>query len=333
MKYEREDLPVTVRDYLDYLEVTKNRSLRTVDQYQIDLILFSKYLKGIREMLPMEGEDFDTMPIRDLPESLYAGVTVAEINGFLTFAMRTRNNSARTRNRKLSSLRGFYRFCTVVTRRFPNNPVRDIESPKSERTLPKYLTEKEAETLLETVLADEESRSRLRDYAILTLFLNGGMRVSELVGINLRDISPDFEKLLVTGKGAKQRIIYLNEACREVLTHYLKTRGGGKPIQAGHEQALFLSNRNQRISVKTVQWMVYKYLDAAGLGYRRLSVHKLRHTAATLLYQTGKVDLRVLKDILGHEQLNTTQIYTHVSDESMKKAMEENPLSKKKSES
>ena len=172
---------------------------------------------------------------------------------------------------------------------------------------------------------DKESKTVTRDYAIVTLFLNCGMRVSELVGINLEDVDRELRSMTVTGKGNKQRIIYLNEACKASLSDYYEIRKSDR-YKTCTERALFLSNRNQRISVKTVQWLVYKYLDMAGLESKHYSVHKLRHTAATLMYQTGNVDVRVLKDILGHEQLNTTQIYTHVSNRSMEEAMEKNPL-------
>ena len=171
---------------------------------------------------------------------------------------------------------------------------------------------------------DDESKFTERNFCIITLFLNCGMRLSELVGINLRDIDRDMKTLRVTGKGAKERMIYLNDACRAALTDYLKKRD--KNPEPGHRDALFLSSRHRRISKQMVQAVVYRYLKEAGLDNRGLSVHKLRHTAATLMYQTGQVDIRVLKDILGHEQLNTTQIYTHLSDESMKQAMDVNPL-------
>ena len=179
--------------------------------------------------------------------------------------------------------------------------------------------------LLEAIKNDKESKTRVRDYAIVTLFLNCGMRLSELAGINTTDIDRDLRSLRVLGKGNKERIIYLNSACQEVLAEYLQIRNSDK-YQTVTTKALFLSRLDQRISVKTVQWMVYKYLDLAGLEAKHFSVHKLRHTAATLMYQSGNVDVRVLKDILGHEQLNTTQIYTHVSNENMRNAMDQNPL-------
>ena len=207
-----------------------------------------------------------------------------------------------------------------------DNPAINIEAPKKKQALPKFLSLEESLELLRAVKNDTASKTVTRDYAIITLFLNCGMRVSELVGINLPDIDRELRSMTVTGKGNKQRIEYLNDACREALSLYIEERLGEKHIRCT-SNALFLSNREQRISVKTVQWLVYKYLDMAGLESKHYSVHKLRHTAATLMYQTGNVDVRVLKDILGHEQLNTTQIYTHVSNKHMQEAMQKNPLS------
>ena len=176
--------------------------------------------------------------------------------------------------------------------------------------------------LLDAVQNDTESKTRERDYCIITLFLNCGMRLSELCGINLNDIDRELRSLRVIGKGNKERIVYLNDACRDALTKYLSVRRA----EGSNMPALFISKQHKRLSNKTVQWLVYKYLGLAGLDYKHYSVHKLRHTAATLMYQTGKVDVRVLKEILGHEQLNTTQIYTHVSDKNMMDAMAQNPL-------
>ena len=191
------------------------------------------------------------------------------------------------------------------------------------------LTLEESLALLHAVEEDKDSPYRLRDYAILTLFLNCGMRVSELAGINLSDLDSNLLSMRVVGKGSKERIIYLNDACRRALSDYLAERTGERYAKI-KDKALFLSRLEQRISVKTIQAMVYKYLRLAGLESKHYSVHKLRHTAATLMYQSGHVDVRVLKEILGHEQLNTTQIYTHVSNQAMEMAMEQNPLSEEK---
>ena len=204
-----------------------------------------------------------------------------------------------------------------------------MEAPKKKQALPKYLSMQESLSLLSAIENDTESKNKERDYAIITLFLNCGMRLSELVGINLTDMDKELRSLRVVGKGNKERIVYLNDACRDAITSYLKVRGNkNKPITTN---ALFVSKQYNRISNKTVQWLVYKYLSLAGLDYKHYSTHKLRHTAATLMYQTGKVDVRVLKEILGHEQLNTTQIYTHVSDQGMQDAIDNNPLANIKS--
>ena len=210
------------------------------------------------------------------------------------------------------------------------NPAIDMEAPKKKQSLPKFLSMEESIALLEAVENDVESKFKERDYAIITLFLNCGMRLSELVGINLNDLDRELRSLRVIGKGNKERIVYLNDACRSALTTYILIRKSDK-YRNVNTNALFISKQYKRISNKTVQWLVYKYLTLAGLDYKHYSTHKLRHTAATLMYQTGKVDVRVLKEILGHEQLNTTQIYTHVSNKGMQDAIDNNPLANIKS--
>ncbi len=317
-------LPEPVAEFSQYMLVVKGRSKRTVEQYEIDLMLFFKFLKSKRNGLPTSGEDFDQLTIYELDYAFAESVTRIEVLEFLNFAAIGRENQARTRARKLSSLKSFYRYYCGTMMRFKENPTDHIDSPKIPKNLPKHLTADESIDLLRAVNGDAENKFRERDFCMITLFLNCGMRLSELVGINLGDLDKDMSTLRVFGKGAKERIIYLNDSCRTALTSYLKVRE--KEPEPGHKNALFLSSRHKRISKQMVQAVVYKYLDAAGFQNRGLSVHKLRHTAATLMYQTGKVDIRVLKDILGHEQLNTTQIYTHVSDEEMKRAMTQSPL-------
>jgi len=317
-------LPAPITEFSQYMFVVKGRLPRTVEQYEIDLMLFFKYLKATRNGLPLGGEDFDNMTIYELDHDFAASVTKTEVMAFLVFATNERENSARTRARKLSSLRAFYRYYCGTMMRFKDNPTANIDSPKIPKTLPKHLSADESVELLRAVNSDDESRFKERNFCIITLFLNCGMRLSELVGLNVGDLDRELRSMRVMGKGAKERIIYLNDACRSALTAYLVVRD--KEPAGGHRNALFLSSRHKRISKQMVQTVVYKYLDAAGFDNRGLSVHKLRHTAATLMYQTGKVDIRVLKDILGHEQLNTTQIYTHVSNSEMERAMTQNPL-------
>ena len=316
-----------IEEFLNYKLNIQNRSLQTVDQYRIDLTLFFKYIISSRGGYSDDPEKLDKVDISTVDKEYAKSVSTAEVYAFLTYAREARENNAASRARKLSAIKGLYKYLTTKRQYFDENPARDIDTPRVKQALPKYLTLEESITLLETIDNDTESKTRKRDYAIVTLFLNCGMRLSELVGINLTAVERDLRMLRVVGKGSKERIVYLNEACKTALTEYLAVRA---TLEIKDKNALFISRLGKRISKKTVQWMIYKYLDMAGLGYRKLSTHKLRHTAATLMYQSGKVDIRVLKDILGHEQLNTTQIYTHVSSENMEKAMEYNPLSREK---
>ena len=298
----------------------------------LDLRTFFRFLIATREGLPTIGEEFEKIDIRGVDLELVKSVSTEEIYSFLMYAGSTRGNQNAAKARELSALKAFYRYLVSKKHYFEKDPTANIESPKKRQSLPKFLTLEESLALLEAVKNDRESKTVARDFAIVTLFLNCGMRVSELVGINLSDLDRELRSLRVIGKGNKERIVYLNDACREALVSYIQERVEEEHNERLNTNALFLSSRHQRISVKTVQWMVYKYLDIAGLESKHFSVHKLRHTAATLMYQSGNVDVRVLKDILGHEQLNTTQIYTHVSNRSMEEAMNENPLAKVKKE-
>lgn len=326
-----ETMPSLVREFATYKTVIQNASDKTVAEYMLDLRTFFRFLKARELKISLtDTEAFDKIDISRIDLEYIRNITVEDIYEFLTYADHDRGNMAAAKSRKLSSIKGFFKYLTTKRMMLEENPAINIESPKKKQALPKFLSLEESLALLEAVRQDTESASRIRDFAIITLFLNCGMRVSELAGINISDVDKQLRSLTVTGKGNKQRIVYLNEACREALTEYMSERLGEKHIKA-NTNALFLSNREQRMSVKTVQWMVYKYLDMAGLESKHYSVHKLRHTAATLMYQSGNVDVRVLKDILGHEQLNTTQIYTHVSNRSMEEAMEHNPLSANKS--
>lgn len=320
------EFPELIRNFANYKLVYQGCSPKTVDEYLLDLRTFCRYLIAVRGGIPTSGEEFEKIDISGLDTDFFRGVMSSEIYGFVAYAYTGRSNGAAARARKLSAIKGFYKYCTAKMMLFDDNPAINIETPKQKKALPKHLTLNESIDLLDTVRNDESSATRLRDYCILTLFLNCGMRLSELVGISLPDIDPELRSLKVTGKGSKERIVYLNDACRDALSAYLPQRANTQTKER-RENALFLSRLGTRISVKTVQWMVKKYLGEAGLQYKGYSTHKLRHTAATLMYQSGQVDIRVLKDILGHEQLNTTQIYTHVSNEQMERAVMNNPLS------
>ncbi len=318
--------PPLFRQFASYKTVIQGRSPATVEDYLSDLRLFFRVLIKLREQSPLSPEEISTDGV-DL--ALVGSVTRSEVYAVFNYLVNERGNKVCARARKLSALKSFYKYLTVTEHLLEENPVRDIESPKPPSRLPKHLSLSECISLLEAVQNDTESATRIRDFTMITLFLNCGMRLSELVGLNTHDIDRDMQSMRVIGKGNKERVIYLNGACRAALTEYLPYRAPLAAEATGDDRtALFLSTgRNKRISQKTVQYVVRKYLDAAGLGHKHFSTHKLRHTAATLMYQSGNVDIRVLKDILGHEQLNTTQIYTHVSDASMQTAMEENPLS------
>jgi len=321
----KDEFPPLIQKFANYKDVVQGCSNKTVSEYLFDLRTFCRFLVSKRDGLNTEGEDFDSIDIRGLDTAFFESVTSTEIYDFLAYTKNERSNSERARARKLSAVKQFYKYCTVRQNLFENNPAINIEAPKLKKSLPKHLSVDECVDLLSAVNADEDSRSRERDYAILTLFLNCGIRLSELSGISITDLDSELRSMRVIGKGNKERIVYLNEACRSAISAYLPIRMATPAKQKG-ESALFLSKQGKRISVKTVQWMVKKYLGEAGLEYKNYSTHKLRHTAATLMYQSGEVDIRVLKDILGHEQLNTTQIYTHVSNDHMEEAMSKNPL-------
>lgn len=319
--------PEVLKEYARHTSMIKGNSEKTVCEYLMDLRTFFRYYKLKKCGMSYEENEFEKIDISDITVSDIKSVTQSLLLDYLIFAGFKKKNSTTTRNRKLSALRSFFGYCYTKKHIIEFNPTTDIDSAKKAKTLPKYLTLEEAKLLLDTVNGDRESKTRIRDHSIITLFLNTGMRLSELVGLNIESFNTSLTSVTVIGKGNKERIIFLNAAAKSAVLAYLRLRTDPKYIRTS-DNAFYLSTRQNRISAKTVQWVVYKYLRMAGLGYKGLSVHKLRHTAATLMYQSGNVDIRVLKEILGHEQLNTTQIYTHVVSKNMENAMEQNPLSK-----
>lgn len=311
-----DEAPKLIRDYLVYMQTVKGKSPRTVEQYYIDLRTFFRFLLRARGRVD-QNADFEEITIESVDTELAGSVTLTDLYEFLYYVANERSNNASTRARKVACLRSFYRYACEKTGILRENPTRNLDTPKKKKSLPKYLTLEESMELLNSISGDYKER----DYCILTLFLNCGLRLSELCGLNLGDIGK--ETLTVTGKGNKERTVYLNSACVDALNSYLKIRAG----QAAKDRnALFLSRLNRRISPKTVQWIVKKTLSSAGLEGKGFSTHKLRHTAATLMYQHGGVDIRVLQEILGHESLSTTEIYTHLSSPQMKAAAKKNPL-------
>ncbi|MBO4422502.1 MAG: tyrosine-type recombinase/integrase [Clostridia bacterium] len=318
-----------LRDFAQYKLTVQNRSALTVDEYLLDLRIFFKFIKALRADLPTEGDDFYEIDIRDCDFAFLGSITADEIYDYLAYLRNGRNISARSAQRKLSAVKSIFKYA-VVTGRIKTNPARDIDHGASRKAVPKYMTLHESEDLLNSINEEKDGKNKLRDYAIILTFLNTGMRLSELVSINMEDFDRDFTSLVVTGKRSKQRTVYINEAVKDAIFAYRGSLTDEQKKTTDEKNKtrhpLFLSNRNTRISNKTVQWLVHKHLVNAGLGYKQLSTHKLRHTAATLMYREGGVDVRILQDILGHEQLNTTQIYTHVASEDIERAVHSNPL-------
>lgn len=323
----RLDAPQILRDFLSYHETIKGHSQKTVDEYFLDLRNFFRYLKQTRDPALRDCE-LNEISIMDVDLDFVQSVTLTDIYGYMTYLSRDRilhQNSdtsgyglnAASRARKISTIRSFYNYLANKAHLIRDNPVKDLDSPKLKKSLPKYLTLDESVHLLEAV----DGQNRERDYCILTLFLNCGLRISELCGLNLTDIQG--EAMRVLGKGNKVRIVYLNDACKDALSAYLAVR---RPIVGRDQNALFLSSRNERISKSTVHALVKKHISAAGLDATQYSSHKLRHTAATLMLQNG-VDVRAVQEVLGHDHLNTTEIYTHIDNEALRVAAKANPLS------
>lgn len=322
----RSDSPKILKDFLIYHETIKGHSKKTVDEYYLDLRTFFRYLKIARGLVPRSTEP-DEISIHDVDLDFVKTVTLTEVYDYLAYLSRDRVKNQRSRDaeygitatsraRKIASIKSFFKYLTVKAKLISENPVQDLDSPKLPKSLPKYLSLEESKQLLSSI----DGKNRERDYCIICIFLNCGLRISEIVGLDISDIRPD--SIRVRGKGNKERIVYLNDAAAHAINRYLDVR---RLIAAVDRNALFLSNRRTRISRETVHSMVKKSLLRAGLDADKYSAHKLRHTAATLMLQNG-VDVRTLQEMLGHEHLNTTQIYTHVDNSQLRTASLSNPL-------
>lgn len=322
------DCPQVLRDFLIYHETIKGQSRLTIQEYYLDLRMFLRFIKLMRNDMPI-STNLDDVPIKDIDLDFIRDITTSDIFDFLSYltndrvvnpesAVPERGISTSSRARKLSAIKSFYKYLTVRTKLLTDNPVADLEYPKLRKSLPKYLTLDQSAALLKAVSGPNEKR----DYAILMLFLNCGIRRSELVGLNLTDVYED--RIRVVGKGNKERFVYFGTPCRKAIDAYLPERN--KKILTDN-RALFGSRDNNRISVSAVHRLVKKYLLMAGLDANELSVHKLRHTAATMML-SGGVDVKTVQEVLGHENLNTTQIYTHIESTELKLASVANPLSK-----
>ena len=318
VRFQDESFPI-LKEYLFYQQTIRQKSPKTVDEYFLDLRTFFRFMKQYRRFVPADAE-YDEIKIDDIDLDFLKSIDLNDAYEYMNFLQRERNNSASSRARKCSSLKGFFKYISKKKHYLEKDPIEELEIPKKKKALPKYLTLEQSIELLNAV----EGENRERDYAIITLFLNCGLRVSEMSGLNYTDIRND-NTIRVLGKGNKERIIYLNSACINAINDYMRVR----PVDDVKDKtALFISRNHRRMSVKTIQAMVYKYLEKIGLSAQGYSCHKLRHTAATLMYQHGGVDVRVLKEVLGHENLGTTEIYTHLSSDQMKKAADSNPLAK-----
>lgn len=313
--------PDIIKEFLGYMHTVKGKSLKTIEEYFMDLRTFFKYIKYSRGLVD-KNTDFIDITIDDVNIDTIKDINLIDIFEYMNFLVKERGNKEAARSRKCSSLRTFYKYLVNKAGYLKIDPLKELETPKIKKSLPKYLTLEESKSLLNYVKS-HNGKYKERDYCIITLFLNCGMRLSELVSINVKDIRDD-NTLKLNGKGDKERVIYLNEACRNSLDKYMKVRPNNLVVD---KDALFISRNRKRISVKTIQMLVNRYLDLSGLGGKGYSTHKLRHTAATLMYQYGNVDIRVLKDILGHENLGTTEIYTHLSNKQVQSALDLNPLS------
>ena len=320
MDFRIADEPKVYKEFLMYMQTIKGKSPNTIKEYSLDLKIFFKYMKHHFGLTSVPLEEIDNIDIKDLDFDFVDKIQLTDLFEYLSYMSDVRNNSASTRARKVACLRSYFKYMNSKGKYIKDNPAKDLDSPKIKQSLPRYLELDECEKLLNAV----RNSNSPRDFAIIVLFLNCGMRVSELVWINLSDIKED--TLIVTGKGNKERVVYLNSACISAIKNYMTVRPNDN---VKDKNALFLSKQNKRISVKTVQWLVNKHIAEAGLDESKFSVHKLRHTAATIMYKYAETDLRTLQEILGHEQLATTQIYTHIDDKERRKAADNNPLGKK----
>jgi site-specific recombinase XerD len=314
--------PKLLNEYISDLIVTKGCNKSTTSGYETDLWLFFRFLAAKEKNLSSPAALEKNFNLTYMDAEYFSKVTLKDVNEFLAYCSSERINNITTRARKASAIRGFFKYIADKMNYIERNPVSQLQVASPPKKLPKYLTLDESRNLLASV----DGENKERDYCILTLFLNCGLRLAELVSLNIGDILFSEEKMLVTGKGNKQRMVYLNKACIDALKAYLAVRPHNQ-LKGDDRNALFISRLNKRIGRQAVQLMVYHYLEKIGLNGQHYSVHKLRHTAATLMYQHGEADVLLLKEMLGHENLSTTEIYTHVENKQLREAVKNNPLS------
>lgn len=320
MNTQFSDCPQVLRDFLFYIQTIKGLSPRTVNAYYIDLRTFFRFILLHKKKAEIDIS-FNEISISNVDINFIKSITLSDTYEFLHYVSSERSNCATTRSRKASSIRAFFNYLNVKVHLIENNPMKELEVPSIKKSLPKYLTLEQCLELLKNI----DGEYKERDYCIITLFINCGMRLSELVGINLSDVMDN--KLRLLGKGNKERVIYLNDACLNALSDYITVRSNLN-IANSAKNALFISRSGKRISTRRVQEIVEHNLKLAGLSNSGFSTHKLRHTAATIMYQHGNVDIKILQEILGHSNLGTTEIYTHLSSKQLEQAASSTPLAK-----
>lgn len=317
---DENEYPESIKGFINYYEVIKGKSLNTVNGYLSDIRLFLKFIK-VYKGLDKSSEKIEDVVINDIDNRFFNNITINDMYAFLSYTEKTRDNGAYARSRKVAAIKALFKYLQQKAKIIEENPALELESPKKEKKNPIYLTLDQSKILLNSL--DKNHKNYYMDYCILTLFLNCGMRISELCSIQIPRIKGDI--LTIVGKGNKERTVYLNNACLKALNNYLNVRDDSKATLED-KSYLFLSSHNKKISTRTVELMVKKHMLNAGLTDANYTPHKLRHTAATLMYKHGNVDIRSLQGILGHENISTTQIYTHVDDESLREAIQSNPL-------
>ncbi len=319
--------PLILIDYLNYLKSIKGLSKSTIKEYTYDLEAFIEF-QLIRKLYNNDRQDymdnFNPSKINEYAnENFFENLNIQDFYAFLSYLDNHKNDTATTRSRKISAIKSFYKYMYSEIEIIDNNVADKLTNPKISQRQPIYLTLNETEILLATISKEQNEFLRARDMAIVFTFLTTGMRLSELVSIDLSDVNKDNFKII--GKGNKERTVYLTSNCQELINIYIIKRS--EYLKDDSINALFVSTRKKRISNRTVQATIDKYLEKAGFDTKIYSTHKLRHTAATLMYKYGNVDIRALKDILGHASVSTTQIYTHLDDDDLKDAVNKNPLS------
>lgn len=306
------------------METIKGSSSNTVKEYYFDLRTFFRFIK-VRYKLVDPSIEFKEISISDIDLDLIKKITIQDLHAYISYADKKLDNGNFAKSRKVASIRSFFDYLYSIINVLEKNPAESLEFPKTDLRHPVYLTLEESENLLNVIQSTKNEEYRKRDYAIVMLFLNCGLRLSELSSINIDSIK-DKDTLTVIGKGNKERTVFLNQATYEAIDDYLTVR----PIDTKDKKALFIGKKNGRLGNRGIQYMIEKHLKSAGLNTEIYSVHKLRHTAATLMYKYGNVDIRALQEILGHESVATTQIYTHIDNKRLREAINSNPLANRK---